>query len=126
MGETEDTKVEIQNLMRTVRYLDDKISALVRERNLIKRTLSDCDCRYTGGRFGDISGSHCPPDKPCIKCQLSYAVSALEAIAEKGCMKWVCVGNTGEYCTDRSDDRNDWCCGCIARSTLEERNFTHE
>ena len=41
---------------------------LARKVDSLKRWRCDQDCRYTMGDVADISGSHCPGDRPCLRC----------------------------------------------------------
>lgn len=35
----------------------------------LRRQRIGFDCRYTMGNVADLTGSHCPIDKPCLRCQ---------------------------------------------------------
>lgn len=55
----------------------ERIQRLIEERDLerhrvneLRRELPQYDCRRTGGPVSDISGRHCPLDKPCLTCRL--------------------------------------------------------
>lgn len=35
----------------------------------LRRQRIEFDCRYTMGKVADLTGNHCPIDKPCLRCQ---------------------------------------------------------
>lgn len=35
----------------------------------LRRQRIEFDCRYTMGNVADLTGSHCPIDRPCLRCQ---------------------------------------------------------
>lgn len=59
----------IQQGPPTKDFLTD-VDRLVRERDELRRELSQFDCRRTGGPVSDVGGVHCPPGFRCMRCQL--------------------------------------------------------
>ena len=47
-----------------------RIAELEAERDRVAGLVRSLDCRHTGRGFADMSGSHCPTDKPCQRCDL--------------------------------------------------------
>ena len=66
---------EIRALRARVAELEAQISAL--------------DCRLVG-RVGELSGSHCPADRPCDRCVAEWRIAELEA----GLMRLATWGET--------------------------------
>lgn len=40
------------------------------------------DCRFTGAGFADLTGTHCPPDRPCQRCRTDAELERLRTIEE--------------------------------------------
>lgn len=54
----------------------------------LRKWRTEQDCRYTMGDFADISGSHCPIDNPCVRCQHEALQSSLDA-AERDAVRYL-------------------------------------
>lgn len=50
----------------------DRLIAQARDAVAVRAERDALDCRYAG-RYADISGSHCPLDKPCVRCRAEQA-----------------------------------------------------
>lgn len=48
----------------------------------LKRQRTEADCRFTMGNVADFSGSHCPIDNPCQRCELEAAEARVKALEE--------------------------------------------
>lgn len=57
-----------------IRALEAKVSELRAER-------SEFDCRFAG-RHWEASGSHCPTDRPCLRCQRDRLAAENAALRE--------------------------------------------
>jgi hypothetical protein len=42
--------------------------------------LPTLDCRYTGTGVAEMSGSHCPVDSPCRRCEMEKTIAELRSI----------------------------------------------
>lgn len=65
------------------RELEMEIESLRSDLLEARRITTTLDCRYTLGDVADISGSHCPLDKPCERCRNEREIARLEAKVEK-------------------------------------------
>lgn len=59
------------------RALEEHIDNLEREIESLKRQRPQYDCKYSGGDWADISGSHCPLDNPCLTCKHDRLIDRL-------------------------------------------------
>ena len=83
------------------------------------------DCRYTGAGIADISGSHCPIEAPCQRCDLEREIRAAEA--ESASLRSALERLTnaagdeadGDFCGDRLDTLRD--AVASARAALSRR-----
>lgn len=63
------------------RGLKESIAQSARIREL-ERRIESMDCRYVG-RFAEISGSHCPLDEPCDRCQAERKLASYESYLDR-------------------------------------------
>lgn len=62
--------------------LAEACEAAQRERDEAWRSRERLDCRFAG-RFVEMSGSHCPLENPCVRCQAESAEAALASLREQ-------------------------------------------
>lgn len=60
------------NVQHAMRLKDKHIAQLERSREQL-------DCRYAGSHW-ESSGSHCPIDKPCMRCAMQARLDAVKNI----------------------------------------------
>jgi hypothetical protein len=62
-------------------------SAVTAEKNAeiarLRAQRTEFDCRYTLGDVADFSGQHCPPERPCMRCQRDQLLAALKEIIKR-------------------------------------------
>jgi hypothetical protein len=49
----------------------------------LEARVSSLDCRHAG-RYYETSGSHCPIDKPCMRCKDERRIAELESLLDGG------------------------------------------
>ena len=73
-------------------YVDTKLRAAIRkygderaaqENAALRRWRCDNDCRFTMGDVADLSGRHCPLDKPCVRCSTEGEVEGLRSLLDR-------------------------------------------
>lgn len=82
----EQANAERLEAAATIQQQAARIAAMEREIKLLRRWRMEHDCRFTMGKVADISGSHCPLDKPCDRCQSEQAserIGELEGALEE-------------------------------------------
>lgn len=69
---------------------EQSAAALVAERDRLAAELArlrsaraQYDCRYTQGSVADISGSHCPPDDPCVRCRFERTEATFDHLVSQ-------------------------------------------
>jgi hypothetical protein len=60
-----------------------EIAHLTTQRDQLRRERTEFDCRYTLGDVADFSGQHCPPKRPCMRCQRDQLLAALKFYADE-------------------------------------------
>ena len=55
-------------------------AALRAENERLRRWRCEADCRYTMGDVAETSGSHCPTDRPCARCEAEMENERLWAL----------------------------------------------
>jgi hypothetical protein len=63
-------------------YPESEVSALRAENARLRRWRTEADCRYTMGDVAEMSGSHCPWEKPCDRCAAEREIERLRAALE--------------------------------------------
>jgi chromosome segregation ATPase len=73
LKECDDLRAEIDRLQADRAQLvlmTELLRASNAEVERLRRHRTELDCRYTMGDVADLSGSHCPPDEPCLRCKV--------------------------------------------------------
>ena len=69
-------------IRREIEQAERRAEAMRGEVLSLRRYRCQQDCLYTMGDVADISGSHCPLDNPCTRCQLELAEAREQAMRE--------------------------------------------
>lgn len=76
--DAEIEKSEKRRCVETVQLVS-RIASLESEIARLRRWRCEQDCRFTMGDVADISGSHCPLDKPCARCEGERNIESIES-----------------------------------------------
>jgi hypothetical protein len=74
-------ELNIENLRANLEEAEKSEELLKAEVQRLRAERTQYDCRYTPGPVADLTGSHCPMDEPCLRCQnerLTERVNDLE------------------------------------------------
>lgn len=58
-----------ERLLNGYNELSSEYARQLNKLHELKKWRVEQDCRYTMGNVADISGSHCPLDRPCERCK---------------------------------------------------------
>lgn len=85
MRELIDARAENERLRTLSQNNAHSWDIIVKERNelraeieRLRRHRTELDCRYTMGDVADLSGSHCSPDEPCLRCKVERLTAELK------------------------------------------------
>jgi hypothetical protein len=65
-----------------LRKAADRIAELEVDVERLRRWRVEQDCCYTMGAVADMSGSHCPSGRPCVRCEHEREVERLTRVRD--------------------------------------------